>query len=201
MSKKQLAKSMFPIGDLLKSEVRAIAKKAGLPTHARPDSQGLCFLGKIRFNDFLERYMGKTEGQIIDIETGKVVGEHEGYWFFTIGQREGLKIGGAGKPYYVARKDVKRNIVYVAKGSSNKYLVADTVVLKDLNILAGDPLKNRGEYLVKLRHPHKGVKGEVVKQDRNSLELHLKEKAFGITGGQFGVLYDGDVIVASGEIE
>ncbi|MDD3648311.1 MAG: tRNA 2-thiouridine(34) synthase MnmA [Candidatus Dojkabacteria bacterium] len=201
MTKKQLAKSMFPIGDLLKSEVRAIAKKAGLPTHARPDSQGLCFLGKIRFNDFLERYMGKTEGQIIDIETGKVVGEHEGYWFFTIGQREGLKIGGAGKPYYVARKDVKRNIVYVAKGSSNKYLVADTVVLKDLNILAGDPLKNRGEYLVKLRHPHKGVKGEVVKQDRNSLELHLKEKAFGITGGQFGVLYDGDVIVASGEIE
>ncbi|MBU0975419.1 MAG: tRNA 2-thiouridine(34) synthase MnmA [Patescibacteria group bacterium] len=200
MTKKQLIKAMFPIGDMLKSEVRDIAKKAGLPTHARPDSQGLCFLGRIRFNDFLERYMGKKKGGIIDIESGRVVGEHDGYWFFTIGQRSGLGIGGAGKPYYVAKKDVEKNIVYVAKGSSSKYLLAGTVVLKSLNVLAGDLLEEGKEYLVKLRHPHKGVMGKVKKLNDNSLELELKDKAFGVTEGQFGMLYDGEVVVCSGEI-
>jgi len=201
--KTQLKKLVFPIGDMLKSEVRECAKEAGLPTYNRPDSQGLCFLGKIRFPEFLDRYLGKKNGNIIDIETHEVVGKHNGYWYFTIGQREGLGIGGSDKPYYVALKDAKRNIVYVAKGHDNKYLMTNEVKLHNLNVLAPELLSEDKDYLIKLRHPHEGIKGKVVQLSkiRDTLSIKFSKPAFGVTEGQFGVLYDGDYVVASGEIQ
>jgi tRNA-specific 2-thiouridylase len=90
----QVSKLMFPIGDLLKCEVRTIAKKENLPSADRKDSQGICFLGKINYNDFIRRYLGEKEGKIIELETGKIVGKHKGYWFHTIGQRKGLGLSG-----------------------------------------------------------------------------------------------------------
>lgn len=200
MKAEQLKKAMFPIGDLLKSEVREIAKRVGLSTYNRPDSQGLCFLGKVNFKDFLKKHVGIRRGNIVDIDSKRIVGKHEGYWFFTIGQREGLNIGGSKKPYYVCAKDAGNNVVYVAKGQDNPYLYKDEVSLKQLNILAKDLLKEKKEYLVKLRHPHKGIFGKAQYIKDLTLKIKLKSPAFAITEGQFGVLYDGEVIVAGGEI-
>ena len=110
----QIQKLMFPIGHLMKSEVRAIAEAQKLPSAKRKDSQGICFLGKINYNDFIERYLGKRPGKIIELETGKVLGKHNGYWFHTIGQRKGLGLSGG--PWFVIKKDIRRNIIYVSNG-------------------------------------------------------------------------------------
>ena len=110
----QLRKALFPIGHYRKEEIRAIAEREHLVNARRKDSQGICFLGKISYNDYLRRYLGEKEGDIIDIDTDKVIGRHKGHWFHTIGQRKGLGLGGG--PWNVVRKDVERNILYVVKG-------------------------------------------------------------------------------------
>ena len=102
------------IGGLMKQEVREIASWAGLPSARRKDSQGICFLGKINYNDFVRRFLGEREGAIIELETGKKVGTHRGYWFHTIGQRKGLGLSGG--PWFVIKKDVEENIIYVSHG-------------------------------------------------------------------------------------
>ena len=105
---------MFPLGGLMKNEVRDIARIAKLPSAQRKDSQGICFLGKINYNEFLRRFLGEKEGDIIEMETGKRIGTHKGYWFHTIGQRKGLGLGGG--PWFVIRKDIDENIIYVSHG-------------------------------------------------------------------------------------
>ncbi|MBP5712680.1 MAG: tRNA 2-thiouridine(34) synthase MnmA, partial [Prevotella sp.] len=110
----QLKKALFPIGHYRKEEVRAIAEREHLVNAKRKDSQGICFLGKINYNDYLRRYLGEWEGDIIDMETGKVLGKHKGHWFHTIGQRKGLGLGGG--PWNVVKKDIEKNILYVIKG-------------------------------------------------------------------------------------
>ena len=108
LSYEQLQHTIFPIGHLMKEEVRSIAEEAHLPSAHRKDSQGICFLGKINYNDFLRKFLGEKEGRVIDIETGKVVGTHRGFWFHTIGQRKGLGLGGG--PWFVVKKNIKKNI-------------------------------------------------------------------------------------------
>ena len=110
----QVSRLMFPIGHLMKSQVREIAVSQNLPSASRKDSQGICFLGKINYNDFIKRYLGEKEGKIIEKETGKILGTHRGFWFHTIGQRKGLGLGGG--PWYVVAKDSAENIVYVSQG-------------------------------------------------------------------------------------
>ena len=110
----QISKLMFPLGGLMKNEVRDIARIAKLPSAQRKDSQGICFLGKINYNEFLRRFLGEKEGDIIEMETGKRIGTHKGYWFHTIGQRKGLGLGGG--PWFVIRKDIDENIIYVSHG-------------------------------------------------------------------------------------
>ena len=110
----QVSKLMFPLGGLMKNEVRDIARVAKLPSAQRKDSQGICFLGKINYNDFLRRFLGEKEGAIIEMETGKRIGTHKGYWFHTIGQRKGLGLSGG--PWFVIRKDIDENIIYVSRG-------------------------------------------------------------------------------------
>ncbi len=113
----QIQKLMFPIGHLMKSEVRAIAEAQKLPSAKRKDSQGICFLGKINYNDFIERYLGNA-GKNRGTRDGKVLGKHNGYWFHTIGQRKGLGLSGG--PWFVIQKDIKRNIIYVSNGYDRK---------------------------------------------------------------------------------
>ncbi len=110
----QLSHLMFPIGDLPKSRVREIAIQSNMPNAFRKDSQGICFLGKINYNDFIRRHLGIKKGPIIEIETGRKIGEHNGFWFHTIGQRKGLGLSGG--PWYVVKKNVRDNVIYVSNG-------------------------------------------------------------------------------------
>ena len=131
---------MFPIGHLMKSEVRAIAEAQKLPSAKRKDSQGICFLGKINYNDFIERYLGKRPGKIVELETGKVLGKHNGYWFHTIGQRKGLGLSGG--PWFVIQKDIKRNIIYVSNGYDPETQYGKVINMQGFDFITEDPWEN-----------------------------------------------------------
>ena len=131
----QLKKALFPIGHMRKEEVRAIAEREHLVNAKRKDSQGICFLGKLNYNDYVRRYLGEKEGDVIDIETGKVLGKHKGHWFHTIGQRKGLGLGGG--PWNVVKKDVEKNILYVVRGYEPIKAHRKEFVIKDFHWLTG----------------------------------------------------------------
>ena len=132
LSYSQLSHTIFPIGHLMKEEVRRIALEARLPSARRKDSQGICFLGKINYNDFLRKFLGEKEGKVIDIETGKVVGTHQGFWFHTIGQRKGLGLGGG--PWFVVKKNIRKNIVFVAHGWDTQLQYGHDFRLADISL-------------------------------------------------------------------
>ena len=131
----QLSKSIFPLAELEKKEIREIAKSVGIPNFARKDSQGICFVGKVDIQEFLSQQLREKEGNIIDDDTGKIIGKHNGVWYYTIGQRKGLSIGGSPLPYFINRKDVKENIIYAVQGKDNPKLYSNTVYLCDLHII------------------------------------------------------------------
>ena len=139
LSYDQLSHTLFPIGHLMKDEVRQIALDAKLPSARRKDSQGICFLGKINYNDFIRRFMGEQEGKIIDIETGKVVGKHKGFWFHTIGQRKGLGLSGG--PWFVVKKNVKKNIIFVANGWDTQLQYGHDFRLADFHFITENPFQ------------------------------------------------------------
>ncbi len=131
----QLSRSIFPLADLEKNEVREIAKQAGIPNFARKDSQGICFVGKVDIQEFLSTQLKEKEGDIVDDDSGLVVGKHKGVWYYTIGQRKGLHIGGSEIPYFINRKDVETNTIYVVKGKDNPKLWSTTMYINDLHII------------------------------------------------------------------
>jgi tRNA-specific 2-thiouridylase len=133
LTKDQIAHSLFPLGNFTKPQVRQIAAKQDLPTAAKKDSQGICFIGKIDVEEFLQTQIDPQKGDIIDIDTQKKVGEHNGVYFYTHGQRQGLAIGGASKPYFVADKDIEKNILFAAMGKDNPALYQQKFSLKDLH--------------------------------------------------------------------
>ena len=134
----QVSKLMFPLGGLMKSEVRAIAENAGLPSAKRKDSQGICFLGNINYNEFIRNYLGEKEGDIIELETGKKLGKHKGYWFHTIGQRKGLGLSGG--PWFVIRKDIESNTLYVSNGFDPDTQYGTELNLTGFRFITGNPL-------------------------------------------------------------
>lgn len=131
----------FPLGDMRKKQVRRRARELGLPNHAKKDSTGICFIGARRFRDFLARYLPPQTGAIKTVD-GVTVGEHRGAWYYTIGQRRGLEIGGAGEPWYVARKDVARNIIFVAQGRAHPALQSRALIVENLHWIAAAPAAN-----------------------------------------------------------
>ncbi len=135
----QLSHLLFPLGDLPKSEVRRIASEAGLPNASRKDSQGICFLGKIDYNDFIRRHLGERPGPVVEIETGRKIGGHKGYWFHTIGQRKGLGLSGG--PWYVVRKNVRDNVVYVSNGYGTGKQYGRTIHLQEMHWISADPFE------------------------------------------------------------
>ena len=145
LSYEQLSHTLFPIGHLMKDEVRQIALDAKLPSAKRKDSQGICFLGKINYNDFIRRFMGEQEGKIIDIETGKVVGKHKGFWFHTIGQRKGLGLSGG--PWFVVKKNVKKNIIFVANGWDTQLQYGHDFRLADFHFITENPFQTHPQPL------------------------------------------------------
>jgi tRNA-specific 2-thiouridylase len=198
----QVSKLMFPIGHLMKSEVRDIAIKAGLPSAKRQDSQGICFLGKVNYNDFIRRYLGEKEGPIVEFETGKILGKHKGYWFHTVGQRKGLGLSGG--PWYVINKNVAGNIVYASKGFDVATQYGNEFDMRDFNFITDDPwqdFQNEIHITFKIRHTPEFTKGRII---RTPIGCHLisEHKLQGIAPGQFGVVYDENstICIGSGEI-
>lgn len=199
----QVSKLMFPIGGLMKHEVREIALNAGLPSARRKDSQGICFLGKINYNDFVRRFLGEKEGAIIEFETGKKVGTHRGYWFHTIGQRKGLGLSGG--PWFVIKKDIQENIVYVSRGYGVETQYGNEFRMHDFHFITGDPWQgqeNELDITFKIRHTPEFTPGRLIREDENRFRILSSEKLQGIAPGQFGVIYDkqAQVCVGSGEI-
>lgn len=189
----QVSKLMFPIGDLLKSEVRAIAAEQKLPSAQRKDSQGICFLGKINYNDFIERYLGRKEGLIVELETGNILGKHHGFWFHTIGQRKGLGLSGG--PWFVIKKDTNRNIIYVSKGYDTKYQYGDVINLQGFDFITKDiwgaDFEGEKDITFKIRHTPEFTKGKISKIG-DVYRIQSDSPVQGIAAGQFGVVYDAD---------
>ena len=198
----QVSKLMFPIGDLMKTEVRDIAVSANLPSAKRQDSQGICFLGKVNYNDFIRRYLGENEGPIVEFETGKILGKHKGYWFHTVGQRKGLGLSGG--PWYVIKKDVPGNIVYASKGFEVDTQYGNEFTMRDFHFITEDVWQNSSnevDITFKIRHTPDFTKGKIFKTSEG-YQLISSQKLQGIAPGQFGVIYDAEsgICVGSGEI-
>ena len=199
----QVSKLMFPIGGLMKQEVREIANKAGLPSAGRKDSQGICFLGKINYNDFVRRFLGEKEGAIIELETGKKLGTHRGYWFHTIGQRKGLGLSGG--PWFVVKKDIEENTIYVSRGYGVETQYGNEFRMHDFHFITDNPWKGQEEEIditFKIRHTPDFTKGKLIQEGEKQFHILSSEKLQGIAPGQFGVIYDEEakVCVGSGEI-
>lgn len=197
----QISKCIFPVGGLPKSEVRRIAEEQHLLCAHRKDSQGICFLGKINYNQFISCFLGEKEGDIIDIDTGKVLGKHKGYWFHTIGQRKGLRLGGG--PWFVVKKDIANNILYVANGYDTRLQYGNSFHLADFHVLTANPLstEHSNDIRFKIRHTEQPIAGKMTYTPQGWF-IESSELIQGIAPGQFGVIYDaeGQRCIGSGEI-
>lgn len=199
---RQIRKLMFPIGGMMKSEVREVAHAAHLPSADRKDSQGICFLGKINYNDFIRRYLGEREGKIVELETGKVLGTHKGYWFHTIGQRKGLFLSGG--PWFVVRKDIDGNVLYVSQGYDPDAAHGHKVTLMGFRYLSTDIWGDFAEQEIKfkIRHTPEFHPGVLRPLPNGLVEIESDDRIQGIAAGQYATIYDRDahLVVASGMI-
>jgi tRNA-specific 2-thiouridylase len=199
----QLQKLMFPLGGLHKSEVREIANAVKLPSAGRKDSQGICFLGKVNYNDFLRRYVGEKEGKIVELETGKILGIHSGFWFHTIGQRKGLGLSQG--PWFVVKKDTAENVIYVSNGYDPLTQYSNSIRLSGFHFISGNPWENLEtprSVTFKIRHTPDFNTGMLQTTD-NKIVLLADEPVSGVAAGQFAVVYDEEsrICYGSGEID
>ena len=199
----QLQKLMFPVGNLTKPKDRQIANEVRMPSAGRKDSQGICFLGKVNYNDFLRRYIGEKEGNIVELETGKILGKHKGYWFHTIGQRKGLGLSLG--PWFVVKKDAQENVIYVSNGYDPLTQYSNTIRLSGFHFISGNPweyLDTPRPVTFKIRHTPDFTKG-ILQMKNNQIVIESEIPVSGIAAGQFGVVYDeqSEICYGSGEID
>lgn len=197
VSKEQLKNVLFPVGELEKSEVRKIAYEYDLITADKKDSTGICFIGERNFKHFLENYLPNDPGDIVDIETGKVLGRHVGLMYYTIGQRRGLNIGGTKDRLFVVKKDLNKNVLYVASGDESKYLISYSAIIEDVNLLDDLPY----ECNAKFRYRQKDNKVFVTKLDDGNLLVKYPEGVRAVTPGQACVFYKDDECLGGGIIK
>lgn len=200
----QLSKLLFPLGGLMKQQVRAIAEQAKLPSARRRDSQGICFLGDINYNDFVRRFLGEQAGPIVEWETGRLLGQHRGFWFHTIGQRKGLGLSGG--PWFVVAKNVDENVVYVSRGYDTPLQYGHQFSMKAFHCITANPWlgheEEPQEVAFKIRHTPEFLTGHLTWHADGSCSLHSEAPLQGIAPGQFGVVYTPDrrLCIGSGEI-
>jgi tRNA-specific 2-thiouridylase len=199
----QLSKAMFPLADLEKKDVRKMARDLKLPSAGRPDSQGICFLGKINYNEFIRRYAGEKEGDIVELETGKILGKHKGFWFHTIGQRKGLGLSQG--PWFVVKKDIPDNIIYVSNGYDPVAQHQNIVILDDflfINEKVDRDYTTALPVFFKIRHQPEFNEGMMVKEGEGKFRIDSAKSIAGVAPGQFGVVYtpDGRICLGSGVI-
>ena len=215
LTQTQLAKTLFPIGELQKSEVRRIATEIGLPNAAKKDSTGICFIGERPFREFLNRYIQSAPGPIMD-ERGRTIGEHQGLSFYTLGQRQGLGIGGirprglargAGEhaPWFVARKDMAANTLWAVQGHDHPWLQSRALVAEDASWVAGAPPARGSDYAAKTRYRQNDAACGFAPVDSDGAGVATFRLEFGaaqwaVTPGQSAVLYDGEVCLGGGVI-
>lgn len=233
LNQEQLSKALFPVGELLKSEVREIARKQDLPTAERKDSQGICFIGKIDLPTFLQQQLEPKPGNVIEIPAkfmekkkqleineenyrklcfpfpykpwnGKIIGEHQGAHFYTVGQRKGLNIGGYKEPLFVISTDVQRNIVYVGEGQNHPglYRKGLFVAAKEMHWIRPDLIMQQEEkrdFGIRIRYRQSLEKGTLHQKENGSYFIFKNEQR-GITPGQFAAWYQGDELIGSGVI-
>ena len=210
LTQAQLAKTLFPVGELYKTEVRRIAAEIGLPNAKKKDSTGICFIGERPFREFLNRYLQTKPGPIKD-ERGRKIGEHVGLSFYTLGQRQGLGIGGVKEkgaqrgggdhsPWFVARKDMASNTLYAVQGHDHPWLLSPALVFDDLSWAAGEA-PTPGAYAAKTRYRQQDAACTLAAGPTpQSRVLRFAEPQWAVTPGQSAVLYDGEVCLGGGVI-
>ena len=211
LTQNQLDRVLFPVGELHKSEVRRIADEIGLPNAKKKDSTGICFIGERPFREFLNRYISKEPGAIKDGSTGRTIGQHVGLSFYTLGQRQGLGIGGikakgaqkgGGEhaPWFVARKDMEKNTLWVVQGHDHPWLQSATLTAQDANWVSGTPPVD-GALAAKTRYRQSDAPCTVQAADaQGAFTLAFGEPQWAVTPGQSAVLYDGEVCLGGGII-
>ncbi len=197
LNKEQLEGVLFPLGDLVKADVRQIADKHGLVTADKKDSTGICFIGERNFKEFLHNYLASGEGEVVDIDSGKVIGKHSGLMYYTIGQRKGLDIGGFDKRMFVVGKDMNKNILYIALGDDNSHLISDSAIIEDVNFNCDE---RPTTMQAKFRYRANGYDVSVKYLDDGNLELSYEGIA-AVTPGQACAFYLGDQCLGGGIIK
>lgn len=199
----QLSKSLFPIGDTKKSKVREVAAEAGLQNHAKKDSTGICFIGERKFKAFLQQYLPAQPGAIQTLE-GDTIGEHEGLMYYTIGQRQGIGIGGMRnadeQPWYVVEKDVAQNILLVAQGNEHPCLFKEVLQAQQLTWVAGSAPNTPFRCTAKTRYRQDDQDCIITEMDDVSVTVEFDKPQRAITPGQSVVFYDGDICLGGGVI-
>ncbi|MEX2443415.1 MAG: tRNA 2-thiouridine(34) synthase MnmA [Alkalispirochaeta sp.] len=207
LSQDQLRRSEFPIGEMTKAQVRARAEELQLSNRNRPDSQGICFLGRIKYTDFVRHYLGDREGSIRNAETGEELGRHDGAWFYTIGQRQGLGLGNG--PWYVVRRDIGANVIEVSHALQVAQRARRRFTVGNLHWIAEPPEDDAGaggRLTLKLRHgPERigcelSVPGGGPIDTAKELTVTMDTADRGVAPGQFAVFYQGDVCLGAGMI-
>ncbi|CAT04780.1 tRNA-specific 2-thiouridylase mnmA [Mesomycoplasma conjunctivae] len=198
LSNEQLKKVLFPLGDYTKDQVRKIAFEQNLITHDKKDSTGICFIGERRFSDFLQNYIPSQPGNIVDITTQKIVGRHVGAMYFTIGQRKGFGLSGMSQPYFVVGHNLAQKILYVAPQDQRHWLVSNNLLASHLNILNAN--FNPNNLKAKFRYHQKAVAVQIKIIDNDQFQVYYDDFE-AVTPGQEVVIYDGPMVVISGQIE
>ena len=197
VSREQLKNVLFPIGDMVKPDVRKVAEEYGLLTAKKKDSTGICFIGERNFTNFLENYLPNLPGDIVNIETNEVIGKHIGLMYYTIGQRKGLNIGGYDNRTFVVGKNLEKNILYVSIGEDSKYLISDSCIVSDINYLGEEKIT---KCMAKFRYRQEDIPVELEWQNDKVL-VKYPQGVKRVTPGQACVFYDGDRCLGGGIIE
>ena len=204
LDQSQLSRTLFPLGSMYKRDVRALARKLGLPNHDKKDSTGICFIGERPFREFLGRYLPTSPGDMT-LPDGKVVGRHIGLMYYTIGQRQGLGIGGSregdGDPWYVAGKDIPGNRLIVVQGHGNPLLLSEALVATDLNWISGSPPHCHWVYGAKTRYRQKDAPCGIEWVSEDGFEVRFAEAQWAVTPGQSVVIYESRVCLGGGIID
>ena len=212
LNQAQLSRVLFPVGELKKTEVRRIARESGLPNHAKKDSTGICFIGERPFREFLNRYLPKAPGKIVD-ENNRMLGEHIGLAFYTIGQRKGIGIGGrrgaAGEAWYVARKDVPANTLVVVQGHDHPLLLSKSLHAQEASWVSGEVPGNSSRHGAKTRYRQADAQCTFSAADgeqegrgesASGFTVDFESPQWAVTPGQSVVLYDAEVCLGGGVI-
>ncbi|MGR5061622.1 tRNA 2-thiouridine(34) synthase MnmA [Photobacterium sp. DNB22_13_2] len=207
LSHEQIGRSLFPVGELEKPEVRRIAEEQDLITAKKKDSTGICFIGERKFTEFLSKYLPAQPGNIETADEGKVIGEHQGLMYHTLGQRKGLLIGGQKggggneEPWFVVDKDVERNVLIVGQGKDHPRLKSDGLVAAQLHWVDRQPIREPFKCTVKTRYRQQDIPCTVIPVDDETIKVIFDEPQIAVTPGQSAVFYSGEICLGGGIIE